>query len=117
MENCNSKPIVVLLINNQSPFYTDAIEHSLRRLFRLIKKQKVIIKKAPIAFNWRLLAVMNFNKIYGSFEEIGVLYLVSVFHWLYKFGLDVQLRICGKCSIKKIKYYPIFSKTALAFLW
>lgn len=35
----------------------------------------------------------NFYKIYGRFEEIGLLYLVSVFHCLYEFGLDVLLRI------------------------
>lgn len=35
----------------------------------------------------------NFYKFYGRLEEIGILYLVPVFHWLYEFGLDVLLGI------------------------
>ena len=35
----------------------------------------------------------NFYKFYGRFEEIGLLYLVSVFHWLCNFGVDVLLGI------------------------
>ena len=35
----------------------------------------------------------NFNIIYGRFEEIGLPYLVSVFRWLCKYGLDVLLGI------------------------
>ena len=31
----------------------------------------------------------NFYKFYGRFEEIGLLHVVSVFHCLYEFGLDV----------------------------
>ncbi len=38
----------------------------------------------------------NFYKFYGRFEEIGILHLISVFHWLYEFGLDVLLGIDGK---------------------
>jgi hypothetical protein len=38
----------------------------------------------------------NFNKIYGRFEEIGLLYVVAVIEWLYEFGLDVLLGIDGK---------------------
>lgn len=57
---------------------------------------------ASIVFNWRLLALVmldwtNFYKFYGGFEDISLTYLVSFFHWLYKFGLDVfrddQIRI------------------------
>lgn len=33
------------------------------------------------------------HKFYRGFEEIDVLYLVPVFHWLCKFGLDVLLGI------------------------
>ena len=38
------------------------------------------VKKAPIVFNWRLLACCdlygtNFYKFYGRFEEIGLLYI------------------------------------------
>ncbi|WP_144444567.1 hypothetical protein [Flavobacterium sp. 9] len=40
-----------------------------------------------------------FYKIYGRFEEIGVLYLLSVFNWLYEFGLDVVLGIDGKIHL------------------
>jgi len=38
----------------------------------------------------------NFNKIYGRFEEIGLLHVDAVFHWLCKFGLDVLLGIDAK---------------------
>lgn len=57
----------------------------------------------------------NFYKFYGRLEEIGLLYVMSVFYLLYKFGLEVLLRIFAKCNIKKIKYYLIFIKTAVAF--
>ena len=33
----------------------------------------------------------NYAPFYGGFEEIGVLEVEAVFHWLYEFGLDVQL--------------------------
>jgi hypothetical protein len=35
----------------------------------------------------------NFVKFYGGFKEVGLLNVVSVFRWLYEFGLDVLLRI------------------------
>jgi len=35
----------------------------------------------------------NFYKFHGRFEEIGLLYVMSVFHWLSKFGLAVLLGI------------------------
>ena len=38
----------------------------------------------------------NSKSFYGRFEEIGVLYVVSVFHCLCKFGLDVLLGIDAK---------------------
>ena len=41
----------------------------------------------------------NFNKIYGRFEEIGLLEVEAVFHWLYEFGLDVLLGIDRKKSL------------------
>jgi hypothetical protein len=58
---------------------------------------------ALIVFNWRHLACCdrngtNFYKIYGRFEEIGLLLVERVFHWLYEFGLDVLLGIYGKLS-------------------
>ncbi len=53
---------------------------------------------APIVFNWSHLALVtldgtNFYKLYGRFEEIGLLDVGPVFQWLYEFGLDVLLRI------------------------
>jgi hypothetical protein len=68
------------------------------RFFRLIKTRRLYKK-------WRQLSSIdaiwlvcdldgtNFYTFYGGFEAIGLLYLVSVFHWLYKFGLDVLLGI------------------------
>ena len=41
----------------------------------------------------------NFYKFFGRFEEIGLLYLVSVLRWLCEFGLDVPLGI----DVKKYK--------------
>ena len=35
----------------------------------------------------------NFHKIYGRFEEIGLLEVEAVFRWLLYFGLDVLLGI------------------------
>lgn len=47
----------------------------------------------------------NYNKFFGRFEEIGVLQVVSVFHWLYNFGLDVPLGM----DVKNIKTQLIHS--------
>ena len=38
----------------------------------------------------------NFKSFYGRFKDIGLLYIVPVFHWLYEFGLDILLGIEGK---------------------
>lgn len=38
------------------------------------------------------------DKFYGGLEEIGLLYVGSVFYWLYEYGLDVLLG--GKCRVK-----------------
>ena len=46
----------------------------------------------------------NFNIFYGGFEEIGLRYVVSVFHWLCKFGLDVLLGIDVKIIKTKLVY-------------
>jgi len=35
----------------------------------------------------------NFKSFYGGFEEIGLLYVGSVFEWRQQFGLDVLLGI------------------------
>jgi len=35
----------------------------------------------------------NFYKFHGGFEEIGLLLVGNVFHWLYESGLDVLLGI------------------------
>ena len=64
---------------------------------------------APIVFNWRHLACCdlygtNFYKIYGRFEEIGLLHVVFVFRWLYEFGLDVLLGMERKCTVKKANH-------------
>ena len=37
----------------------------------------------------------NHAPFYGGFEEIGLLEVEAVFHWLYEFGLDVPLGIDG----------------------
>jgi hypothetical protein len=42
-------------------------------------------------FGFFVTSTGQINKIYGRFEEIGLLYLMFVFHCLYKFGLDVLL--------------------------
>jgi hypothetical protein len=46
----------------------------------------------------------NFYKIYGRFEEIGVLLVGHDFHWLCKFGLDVLLGIDVKIIKTKLVY-------------
>jgi len=70
-------------------------------LFKLLFND---IKMAPFVFNWRHLACCdlngtNFYKLYGRFEEIGLLHVGPVFHWLYEFGLDVLLGIDAKLYV------------------
>jgi hypothetical protein len=50
----------------------------------------------------------NFYKIYGRFEEIGLLEVEAVFHWLYEFGLDVLLGIYGKLlnNLFEVEKFP-----------
>jgi hypothetical protein len=43
----------------------------------------------------------NFYKIYGRFEEIGLLDVEAVFVWHEQIGLDVLSGIEGKWSVKK----------------
>ena len=49
----------------------------------------------------------NYNKFFGRFEEIGLLHVKPVFHWLYNFGLDVpsgmDVRIIKTLLIHGIK--------------
>ena len=56
----------------------------------------------------------NYNIIFGRFEEIGLLHVMSVFHWLCKFGLDVLLGIDAKIIqtqlVHRIKLIYKFTK-------
>jgi len=46
----------------------------------------------------------NFYKFYGRFEDIGVLHVMSVFYWLYKFDLDtfIILTILSSFTFSKL---------------
>ncbi|WP_133506669.1 hypothetical protein [Flavobacterium chryseum] len=55
----------------------------------------------------------NFYKFYGRFEEFGLLYLVSVFHWLKEFGFDVLLGIDVKVCIQFFTYLVLGFNFAL----
>ena len=55
---------------------------------------------------------LQFVFFYGRFEDIGVLHVMSVFYWLYKFDLDVQLGI--DVNIHLVLNY--FAIQKLAFL-
>jgi hypothetical protein len=48
----------------------------------------------------------NFDKFYGRFEDIGLLYVTLVFHWLYEFGLVVLLGIESKTA-KRVRWKPV----------
>ncbi len=57
----------------------------------------------------------NFNKIYGTFEEIGLLLVGHDFQWLEQFGLDVLLGIDVNLYLTLFFLYESSIKIVLAF--
>lgn len=57
--------------------------------------------------------VTDYKPFYGGFEEIVLLEVEAVFHWLYKFGLDVLLGI----NEKKIKAQLVYGSKFILCIW